>query len=174
MTKLNGLASDYQLIWLDKTESLNKEITRWFLTLNEAAYLHRSHLFDGRYENIYVDEQALPDLALLMNQIRRITANILNLDLDQIKLGFWFNTMAPGHVTNRHNHDDDDEKVSGVYYLTVPANSGDLVLFADEEIIIEPKEGMLVLFSPTLEHEVLKNNSQQTRLSIGFNVGMKI
>ena len=39
-----------------------------------------------------------------------------------------------------------------------------------KQLEILPKEGMMVLFSPSLKHHVTINNSDHMRLSIGFNV----
>lgn len=76
---------------------------------------------------------------------------------------------------------------SGVYYLTVPENSGDIVFheprpaakysrlqadgcrFGSGDVYIAPKAGQLVLFPCWLEHSVLPNESDQTRISIPMN-----
>lgn len=172
MNELGESVPVYHSMRLDGVEELNTAISNWFFSLDESAYRHRSHFFGGRYENIYIDEQAFPALSLLIQKLRTRSAEFLDVDEQQIKLGFWFNTMSPGHATSRHNHHDDDEKISGVYYLSVPADSGNLVLYTEEPVYIEPEEGKLVLFPPTLEHEVLKNMGKGTRLSVGFNVGI--
>lgn len=55
-------------------------------------------------------------------------ADILKVDTDKLKIGYWFNLMQPGDVTTLHRHDDLGELISGVIYLTVPENFGDLLL----------------------------------------------
>ncbi|MCK4710140.1 MAG: hypothetical protein KAU21_16095, partial [Gammaproteobacteria bacterium] len=71
-------------------------------------------------------------------------------------------------------HDDDDELMSGVYYVTVPESSGQLLLgIAGHHITIEPEAGKMVFFKPNVIHEVSKNLSTHHRLSIGMNFGLK-
>ena len=82
--------------------------------------------------------------------------------------------MRPGDITLPHSHNDDDELLSGVYYVKVPEHSGELVLYqGNTSYGIQPAEGKLVLFSASLEHEVTRNDSQEMRLSIGMNFGRK-
>jgi uncharacterized cupin superfamily protein len=89
-------------------------------------------------------------------------------------MGFWFNAMQPGDKTARHNHDEEDELLSCVYYITAPQNSGDLLLFdQDETLRVTPEAGKLVLFSPKLAHAVEENRSDQQRLSVAFNFGLE-
>jgi ectoine hydroxylase-related dioxygenase (phytanoyl-CoA dioxygenase family) len=88
-------------------------------------------------------------------------------------MGFWFNAMQPGDKTARHNHDEEDELLSCVYYITAPQQSGDLLLFDREETLrVTPEAGKLVLFSPKLAHAVDENRSDQQRLSVAFNFGL--
>jgi hypothetical protein len=80
--------------------------------------------------------------------------------------------MEPGHVTLPHHHEEDDELVSGVYYVQVPTDSGDLVLGEGAASCrLAPRPGMLVFFPPTLVHEVTRNNSAGVRLSVAMNFG---
>jgi quercetin dioxygenase-like cupin family protein len=59
-------------------------------------------------------------------------------------------------------------------YLTVPDDSGDLVLqTGDQEISLTPVTGNYIFFNPETPHLVTKNNSPTHRLSIGMNIGLK-
>lgn len=42
--------------------------------------------------------------------------------------GFWLNAQGPGQSTSEHTHEELDELLSGVYYLSAPERSGDLIL----------------------------------------------
>lgn len=151
---------------------INQSIYDCFLTISNDDFKQMSHYFHGRYENLYVDEQKVPGLNLVLNHIKEFVADLLQLEAEQLKFGYWLNAMNPGHLTTRHNHDDDDELISGVYYLHAAKDSGDLRLFTENKVIeISPQEGNMVLFSPQLDHEVSLNESEVSRLSIGFNVG---
>ena len=82
--------------------------------------------------------------------------------------------MPSGAVTSVHSHDDYDELISTVYYVSVPENSGNLIIHEGEKRhVIEPKEGMFVFFAPDVVHEVSKNMSADDRLSIAINFGRR-
>jgi len=137
-----------------------------------SEWSRRSHYIDGRYENLYLDQSRIPELQPVLNILQQIAANHLGQERDSLKLGFWFNLMQPGQSTSLHSHDDNDELLSGVYYLDVPADSGELVIHhGDQTESITPRAGMLVLFSPELPHQVTVNNSEAARLSLAFNIG---
>jgi oxalate decarboxylase/phosphoglucose isomerase-like protein (cupin superfamily) len=80
--------------------------------------------------------------------------------------------MYPGHVTTVHSHDDDDECLSGVYYVTAPENSGNLILHTEEGLFtLPPRAGRFVFFPPEMPHEVSENQGTEFRLSVGMNFG---
>jgi hypothetical protein len=140
--------------------------------LRESDWARRSHYIDGRYENLYLEHARIPELQSVLNTIHDIAANHLGQERDTLKLGFWFNLMQPGQSTSLHSHDDNDELLTGVYYLDVPPDSGELEIHHGGQIeSITPRAGMLVMFSPELPHQVSVNNSKAARLSLAFNVG---
>ena len=153
----------YSKIFLQDMSSVNADILRAFLVMSPEDYNKQTHFFHGRYENIYIDDLQIPQLKILIDRIREEIAKFLKADIRQIKIGFWLNVMMPGDKTTRHCHDDLDEVLSGVYYVKVPAQSGNLVLYAEDKTEIEPRENMLVFFSPAIEHEVLVNKSNDLR-----------
>lgn len=143
------------------------------LLLKDSAQVRKTHYFHGRYENIYLEQYQHPDLELLMDESRQLCAQLLNVKFGALSLGFWFNLMGPGHITDWHTHDDMDELISGVVYLTVPDKSGDLILkTGDEKIILEPVAGNFIFFDPCIPHAVSENLSPFPRLSIGMNIGL--
>ena len=101
-------------------------------------------------------------------------AELLDVNNEELSIGYWFNLMQPGHITTLHTHDNLNELISGVVYLTVPEDSGDLVLQTDNrEINLTPITGNYIFFDPETPHLVTKNNSSRHRLSIGMNIGLK-
>ena len=90
----------------------------------------------------------------------------------------------------RHIHSNN--YISAVYYVSAPKNCGD-ILFHDprqakiirkpntikanklnaEVINITPQSGLLVLFPSYLYHSVAKNNSDEERIIISFNIDIK-
>lgn len=152
-------------------QEMNAAVSRAYLAIADDASTRRSHYFHGRYENVYVEAQRIPALAPVVEAVLLGAQAILG--ADSLRYGFWFNEMAPGHLTTRHNHDDLDELLSCVYYIDVPADSGDLLLHYNDEVMrIPPQAGRVIYFDPAMDHEVTINNSDQTRLSVAFNFGL--
>ena len=136
----------------------------------DAADIRRTHMFHGRFENIYIPRQRLPELAPLSDFVLAGATHILQ--RDRLRHGFWFNEMPPGHKTTLHSHEEDDELLSAVCYLRCPEKGGRLILHDDEaQIIVDPRPGLAVLFPPDLPHEVETNAGSGTRLSVAFNFG---
>lgn len=136
-----------------------------------AADTRKTHFFDGRYENIYPSRESFPEIEPLLEVIFHCAHQILDSE-QPLDISFWFNQMQPGHCTTLHTHDDGYELISGVYYLNVPEESGDILMHLPrEELRISPQAGMMLMFPPDLPHEVEQNNSRQSRLSMAFNIG---
>ncbi|MGV6825847.1 MAG: putative 2OG-Fe(II) oxygenase [bacterium] len=160
---------NYCIAEFNDADAINRRLFREYANLDNGV-LKRTHLFHGRYENTYIDRPRLPALEPVILAAQE-AANLV-LGKDDYQFGFWLNEMAPGDRTSRHNHDDHDELLSGVYYINAPANSGALRLFtAEQAICLTPAAGRMILFDPMLDHDVEQNLSQQTRLSIAFNFG---
>ena len=151
---------------------LHKTILADFYAQLDAAQTSKSHFFGGRYENIYIGEQHIRGLATILAQIKSAAASVLQMPVEQLKLGFWFNLMQAGDVTLSHSHDDADELLSGTYYLQVPSNSASLLIHHPHATTtIAPNEGQFVFFHPAVEHEVTRHQTQTPRISLGFNLG---
>jgi len=133
-----------------------------------------SHYFDGRYENLYLSREQIPEVETILRFAKACASTVLA-DVDErLGCGFWFNLMQAHDVTGRHSHDDSDELLSGVYYLEIPAGAGNLLLFpeSEETVVIEPVAGRLVLFAPQIAHEVEAGVFCGDRISIGMNFGV--
>jgi len=87
-----------------------------------------------------------------------------------------------------HSHTN-NYNLSGVYYVSVPADSGDIVfrdprpganqapcrLFKDDgdSEYFTPSDGLIILFPSYLEHFVLPNRSDSDRISMSFNLTLE-
>lgn len=150
---------------------LNRRLSAAFQRVLNEPSTRRSHLFHGRYENIYPDRRQLPEIETLIGQVESAAAEILDYSAP-LRTGFWFNRMAPGDVTTLHSHDDDDELLSAVYYLEVPPSSGRLVFRRGQSALqVSPEAGLMLLFPPNLPHEVEVHRGDGIRLSVAFNTG---
>jgi len=164
---------NFSIFHYSAAEKSNTAIHSQFRELNKIKNIKRSHLFNGRYENIFIDKYLIPELTPTLDFATQCAKKILNLS-SNLDVGFWFNDMPPTSITIPHTHDDDDEMLSGAYYVDVPQNSGDLILHnGKNKKVITPKAGQLILFKPDCLHEVSINNSPQHRLSIGMNFGIR-
>ena len=162
----------YREFILENPGDLNARLYRRFIDLSTTDRIRQTHHFAGRFENTYVDETDIPGIAAVLAAVQERAGQLLGMAPDELKAGFWFNAMGPGHVTAPHHHDENDELLSAVYYIRVPADSGRLILHDGESrITVQPEEGKLVMFAPSILHEVTPNNSQEMRLSVAINVG---
>ena len=156
------------------TTDTNAILLKEFLQQQDREDVRKTHLFEGRYENIYLDEQHIPQLKPLIDEAVSLAEDILQ--RQNLRAGYWFNYMPPGATTTLHTHDDDNELLSAVYYVYVPENSGNLIIYDDkngsaEKVEIESRTGDFIFFKPDVRHEVSRNNSAEHRLSIGINFG---
>ncbi|MGV6817326.1 MAG: 2OG-Fe(II) oxygenase [Thiotrichales bacterium] len=158
---------------------LDPSVTAWLPEIRKQYFLQRdavatkkTHFFDGRFENIYISREQIPAFTPVLQLATEVAQSVLGLS-KPLQVGFWFNEMSPGQQTGLHSHDDGDELLSGVFYISVPDSSGELVLKGPENITtIQPVEGQLIFFDPALPHAVSKNQSADIRLSVGMNFGV--
>ena len=140
-----------------------------------------SHRINGRWENQYLSIQYFPQLSKLFRNACQKGKEILekSLVVPYKELGlpmdeFWFNIAAPGESTGWHDHKERSE-LSGVYYLHVPDNSGDIhfrknIDDKNFEWKMKSQTGKLILFDSSIEHSVPANKSKENRISIAFNL----
>ncbi|MEA3640558.1 MAG: putative 2OG-Fe(II) oxygenase [Lamprobacter sp.] len=166
-----------------QAEAINGPLERAFTELSDSDFERRSHFIGGRFENLYLKAERLPGLSDLLSfgleQARTLLSSGRADWLDEpmathqpLRIGFWANAMQSGQSTSRHSHEEHDELLSGVYYVSARADSGD-ILFHDSpfQTRVQPRPGLMLLFAPALEHSVEINRSDAQRLSIAFNIG---
>ena len=162
----------FQELTLEVPDKLNTGLYDRFMALDGTDRVRQSHHFEGRFENIYIDEADIPEIVVVLNALKQQAGKLLGVPEKALKVGFWFNAMEAGHRTPPHHHDENDELLSAVYYIRVPENSGDLILYdADKRIRIHPQAGKLVMFAPGVMHEVTTHQGSGLRLSVGINIG---
>ena len=177
MEELNLFSSK---IWSTKL-NLDKELLleNLYNHANNTPCVRRSNI--GGYQGHNFDYEPL-------NQA--IVDNIP--EVEDIKMGDiwvknWININVAGDFNARHTHANGLTLLSGVYYVSVPENSGS-ILFHDPRgpIImsmanmryygenpyypITPVEDTILYFPSWLEHEVEQGNNNEERISISFNI----
>jgi len=159
------------LVYISDEETLNQRLLERFWSVHDSPAARRSHFFHGRFENLYIEREHTPEILPLLTAAEQAAQEILQRP-GPMRCGHWFNLMGPGHRTSLHTHEEDDELLSAVYYVTAPERSGDLVLEDPPFTIrLRPSPGMMALFPPHLPHAVERNESEQDRLSVAFNFG---
>jgi len=158
--------------WYGQAHAVNGPLAAAFETLSEQDFAHRSHFIDGRFENLYLARTRLPGLDAVLDFATAAASSRLSPDCPRLRCGFWLNAMGPGSSTSRHDHAENDECLSGVYYVAAPADSGD-ICFADGpfQIRVTPAPGLLLLFPPSLLHWVEPHRGRGLRLSVACNLG---
>ena len=155
---------------LPDAAAVNDAVAAAFERVRHRPDLRRSHLVEGRYENLYVPLELMPELAPVVDAARAHARALLG--ADRLRSGFWLNAMEPGQRTSAHSHDDDDELLVAVYYVNAPPGSGDLVLHERGlSLRLRPEPGLFVFFDPQVLHEVEANEGGSLRLSVAFNFG---
>jgi uncharacterized RmlC-like cupin family protein len=161
----------YSLI-IPNPVDLNQALMSGYLRHVEDGSTRRTHQLEGRYENIYIGRDKIPQLGQVLSRAIDSAAIILKQNINVLRGGLWFNAMPPGSRTLKHAHDDDDELLSAVYYVSVPDDSGHLILHSGNfSTHVAPVAGMFVFFPPDIQHEVTENRSNEMRLSLGINIG---
>jgi len=171
-TVKDNLPPNTHVVFSSSANTLNTALLDGFLNHQHDAHIKRSHLFNGRYENIYLTSEQVPELTHILDEAREHASRLAG--FDDLQASCWFNYMPPGAVTTVHSHDDDDELLSAVYYVSVAENSGKLIIHdGNKKHSITPVEGTFVFFAPDVVHEVSENMSSHQRLSIAINFGRR-
>jgi uncharacterized protein (TIGR02466 family) len=99
----------------------------------------------------------------------------LNSKPKKLKLTFsWINYYNKYQYQERHDHVPG--YISGVYYLKTNGKDGNLRIHKPNQLMqhgqveYAPKEGRLILFPSWLEHSVRPNMTNDTRISVSFNL----
>ena len=131
----------------------------------------------------------LEDFNIFFNEVYKIVKK-LNLGVENMKVDqLWMNINRKGDWNQMHLHSGQYD-LCGNYYIKAPSNCGRLV-FKDPRPgamgsmfllnrytkyifhKIEPKEGMLLLFPPYLEHMVEPSKTDEERISLAFDLRLE-
>ena len=137
---------------------------------------------EGGYQGHDFDNQEF------INAVITALPRLENKPITNERVYSWVNINNKGDYNKRHTHIDTSILLSGVYYVKVPENSGNIRFYdprgafiqgmRDHDYynngfgwhFIEPKENMIIFFPSWLEHDVEPNTSNKDRISIAFNV----
>jgi hypothetical protein len=140
-----------------------------------------SHQISGRWENSYLEVDLVPSVRTPMRLARDMAKEKLNKatlvlyqplpSIHNSYPPFWFNIAKIGELTGVHDHAQ-FSSISGVVYLKSNLLSGDLYFKkeAEDDLLIIPEVGKMVLFPSHLKHGVHPNQSDDERISLAFNL----
>lgn len=173
----------------DHSQKIIKEIYRLKKLIpsdsrsNVNGWQSVKNLYEYEFLTNFLNYSTLPITQYLMDL--KLDLSKFNLTLNQM----WANVNGANSYNRSHQHPD--SFISGVYYLKVPKNSGNLVFedprnpwcilqgsytemnsFSSTEVQYEPSPGLMILFPSYLPHRVEINNSKEDRISISFNVSL--
>lgn len=127
--------------------------------IHEHSWEKFINLSDSYIENIFIEE---------LKKFLNVTESTKN---KQFRFSnIWLNINYPGSYNKAHTHNGCER--SGVFYVKVPEDSGDLY-FTKMDEYIKPYPGLLVLFDSNEEHAVEPNISDEPRISFAFNYRLK-
>ena len=125
---------------------------------------------------------------LLINVIAHIPSFRENID---VKCDGWINIYPPQAFNVTHHHPNCE--IAGVLWIKIPKNSGDFIFVSPYDFLsyvemfsykeefkqelnyyhnykFSPQEGTLLLFPSHLQHRVARNESNEDRISVSFNL----
>jgi len=121
-------------------------------------------------DNLHLFSQFFPLVQIINNIGIEFTSNP-NIKINSL----WGNISSFSNFNNLHTHSQttNPNKISGVIYLKVPKNSGNIIFHnpinPSYTIHFTPKESSILLFPSILAHMVEPNLSKDDRISIAFN-----
>lgn len=153
----------------------------------------RSNALGWQSRNLNFDVPAVAEFANLVLERAREYGLALKWSLPShmqlVMREIWANVNVKYAYNNVHNHPN--SMLSGVYYVKVQGNCGDLSLFdprkqawimqpdfSERSVMnapvqfIAPQAGNLIIFPSWLEHGVNQNLSDAERVSLSFNVNL--
>ncbi len=138
--------------------------------------------FKTDYLNLYKLEFTKKHLLI---HIQRYLSSFSDNEYDISIESSWLTNTQKGEHTTVHNHGGFD--ISGVYYFQTNGKDGSLYLMnpitslvsshyfkPDECLYYHPEVGKLVLFPSWLYHGVRPNDTDDTRISLSFNVKISV
>jgi len=181
-------------IWCIKPENhqaINEELLSYIngVLLNNRVPAEENSSAVGGYQSQKFDFSATHLFSTALNKTTSQVSKELMIDpkCKTMVTDCWANINSPGSYNRKHTHAN--SMLSGVYYPSVPDNSGQIVFtdpriqayvirlpttqktaFTSRQIKRTPSAGEFILFPSWLEHSVEINRSEKERVSVAFNI----
>ena len=105
-----------------------------------------------------------PKFNILIDRVMDASKDFINIKCNLYLLNFWVMEYEKGNHAVKHNHWP--ATLSGVYYIDVEENSSPIIF--ENNFVIKPKNGMLLLFPSIVNHEVPPSKGK--RIVASFNL----
>lgn len=150
-----------------------------------------SNVLGWHSQDNFHKKEAFKEFTDIVTDIALKIAQEMMWDLDRVRptINNCWATINPQNAFNSLHHHP-NSILSGVYYVKVPKNSGNLYFYDPRagaqmlmppylqmttwtigKIIYTPIEGMFAIFPSWLWHGVESNCSEESRISLSFNIG---
>lgn len=151
--------------WISSGIDANAKTSLWDYSRPNLDKL-KAYILEKSYECVFGDIEEVRDLNIKL----------------EYSLG-WVNVKGPGESIEAHGHNDCS--LVATYYVKAPKYCGDMVIHSTRHMMdsnglfngdhghfkhIEPQDGKLVIFPSYVLHEVMKNESEQLRVSISTDM----
>jgi len=182
-------------IWWMDTNLNNDNIKQYCYNLKENDPVGRHISNNGGWQSQEINLiDDLPELVQYIMEASQRTIYDYGYDPEKTKLFFgnaWVNINQKDNTNQIHLHHG--SYLSGVYYVNVTPNSGNIVFYRNfdqayitssfakvvnntaisgQTVSYTPKPGRLILFPSNLLHSVEASNDDGDRISIAFNIGI--
>tara|TARA_B100001250_G_scaffold388261_1_gene386372 strand:+ start:156 stop:740 length:585 start_codon:yes stop_codon:yes gene_type:complete len=141
-------------------------------------------LSDPTFQENYIEKHSLDSLSSVIKQnVENYMINIGNTTEIKYRIASsWIALFKPGHYGHLHDHGITD--ISGVYYYKTNGKDGNIFFESPNNNLVssipfnhlshsvtyDPQEGVLLLFPGWLKHGINKNKTDETRISLSFNI----
>jgi len=125
-------------------------------------------MYASKNRNIFENE---PSFFPLKNFIKE-SLNTIYPKVNKKITNSWINFSYKYNFQEYHTHPKSN--IVGVYYIKCPPNSGKIYIHNKDQYNevhpITPYEGLMILFDGSQPHSVLQNFSNDSRISLPFNI----
>ena len=145
--------------------------------------------YKSRVEDVLEHKLLLECKNQLLSSVHDYFYNVLN-HTNDVKfelIASWFNLHKKGQWCHEHSHTN--STISGVWYIDVTEDSGDIAFIREQNIfgngiefenvkdnhynrscyIHKPKNGDVLIFPSIMKHYVYENMTNKSRISLPFN-----
>lgn len=169
----------------------NRAIEKYAYELREKDTAGIGKIPEDGWQSNYITSGTKEYDILLYEIIDKMAEVCRNLQIPDVQLfNNWININQPNTYINQHCHEG--ATFSGVYYIKTPKNCGNLKFrrpdegryylpmmsqendFLAEHWEVNAVERLMLIFPAWMPHHVLLNKSNEDRISMSFNFGVRL